>query len=58
MGSYKAQGATSYSPKAANGLSGAPGKLLFAPSSVAQHQISQAALQNAGMQGFEESQKR
>ena len=41
--------------------SGQAGKLLFAGQShhhPSQHQISQAAIQTAGMQGFEESQKR
>ena len=47
--SYKAQAASSYSPKGVNQTNQA-GKLLFAPSN--QH------LANVGMQGFEEATKR
>lgn len=47
--SYKAQGATSYSPKGASQANQA-GKLLFVPPN--QH------LANSGMQGFEEATKR
>ena len=50
---YKPQG--SYSPKMTSS-GNQTGKLLFAAHN--QHQISQAAIATAGMQGFEESRKR
>ena len=54
MAAYKPQGATSYSPKVAS--SNQAGKMLFAAQNP--HQVSQAALQTAGMYNFEEATKR